>query len=485
MTHPHDEDNRSVAIDSFQEWLNQTANQEDRAPEDILHRMVSTYWIVNELQESVGELPLPEDLETADEPDPEPAHTADTTDPAVDIERVIEAILEVKEAQQPDPPTTGTGIDPALLDLIRTLKEDNRADGELSVYRSLDRLEHRQESLEERTTERLRSVEAELADVAESLEDRHEALGAETREHLRGMEAELESITTEFEDRHAALKADTDDELESFKAELASVTEHLEQRQEELETRLLDRVDRIESDVTSLGDRIDQRVGTVEDRIETTREEMRGIISTFSDRVDTIEADTSAIGEELEEMDSEVGELGGSLDDVTADLHDLVGDIDHLYDRVDAELESQADEMAELRAEFSATTAEIDERMGTLADQLEEGYMEHKEQLATHDMLFDQLDDELVDLVAAREERDRLDQLLDHAQANGVSSAACEACHTDVDLTLLNSPACPECDRTFGSIRVERSFLRKRPYLTTINADVGPDVDSLIGDGED
>lgn len=382
----HD-DTPTTGIDSFQDWLQQTAEREGRSPDDVLHNMVSTYWILNELQESVSEFDLEGDEPTQSAPSP-PSMEQPTSEDGMDIEAVIDAIMEAQTANQPPaPPKQDSTIDSNLIDLIRVVSDRQGEGGgdNYTIQRLIDRIEHRQESLEERTTDRIASVEG---------------------------------------------------------------------------------------DVDELGDQLEERLANFDERMQSTREEVRDVISSLSNQVETVEGDVDELEDRLSEIDDELGM-------VLTDMDDLSGDLDHLFQRLDDDVDELAGEIAALEARLEEVSSAMNDRVSSLTEQVDEEYVELDERTANLSMLFDHVDDELVKLREAQESDNRLENILNQAQANSVSNAECEGCHEDIDLSLLVSPQCPACDREFGSLRVERSWFRKQPYLTTINADPTFDITSL------
>ena len=382
----HD-DGPTAGIDSFQDWLQQTAEREGRSPDDVLHNMVSTYWILNELQESVSEFDLEGDEPTQSAPTP-PSMEQSTSEDGMDIEAVIDAIMEAQTANQPpEPPKQDSAIDSNLIDLIRVVSDRQGEGGgdNYTIQRLIDRIEHRQESLEERTSDRIASVEG---------------------------------------------------------------------------------------DVDELGDQLEDRLASFDERMQSTREEVRDVISSLSNQVETVEGDVDEFEDRLSEIDDELGM-------VLTDMDDLSGDLDHLFQRLDDDFDELAGEITALEARLEEVSGAINDRVSSLTERIDEEYVELDERTANLSMLFDHADDELVKLREAQESDNRLENILNQAQANSVSNAECEGCHEDIDLSLLASPQCPACDREFGSLRMERSWFRKQPYLTTINADPTIDITSL------
>lgn len=157
----------------------------------------------------------------------------------------------------------------------------------------------------------------------------------------------------------------------------------------------------------------------------------------------------------------------------TEQSSDELAEIRDRLDRLEAHSEEksggddgQADPHQELRGQLTMLTQRIDAVKEQLRDRqrsLDSRVDQELEYLIPIlDYLIDTTDDlgENLDAVADQQEtlRDRQDahdQLVDlkrRASRLGVTTAACEYCETSVDLRLLPTPDCPECDHRFQDI---------------------------------
>lgn len=263
MTNPFERSEvNAVDFAEFHEWLEETADREGSSPEEVLGQLVSTYWILTELNELSDErsgesLGAPaEGSEPAEEPPAEPEPRRRSRAELVDLIRTLAgssgggsptperppaidpSVLELVElliGRRGDPgdapagPAPPAGDDPARgEELARLAAEvaDLEADLEGAEHRLsrtmadlLDVADELAGAVEDNAAAiaDLRTLEeagdAELAERVERLADRFEASYADVRTVL----THLLDASAEFDERLDALAAARDDDLRDLR----------------------------------------------------------------------------------------------------------------------------------------------------------------------------------------------------------------------------------------------------------------------------
>jgi|GEM_PF-2513086 len=199
-----------------------------------------------------------------------------------------------------------------------------------------------------------------------------------------------------------------------------------------------------------------------------------------------------------EGIDSE--ELPLDVDRVFADsVSEDIGGITKRLDRLEEALSTaeETDDSGEMAAQLEMLSQRIDgveEKLTRRQDSLKSRFDEEFDNLETIlDYLLDSTDelDDRIDSIAAeqsidrehRDEQERLVELKRLASRLGVRSAKCEYCDSAIEIALLPTPDCPQCDRRFTDIQPSSGWfgfgsnvlrVTEEPYL-----DDGTDSESI------
>lgn len=208
-----------------------------------------------------------------------------------------------------------------------------------------------------------------------------------------------------------------------------------------------------DTDERDPADRIEDLESTLSDRIDDIDARFRHL------REGDVERASQPSGDELVES---VEELRGRVEELERSLAEGE-DVSASFER---ELEGLAEQLRTVRASLSS-------RQEALEDRIDDEFG-HLRTILEH--LIDATDD--VDGRTARLE-DRYDHELRLLQANidrlielkrtaarlGIGTAVCEYCDEKVDLALLPTPHCPQCDRTFLDVEPKQGWFGS-PKLT-------------------
>lgn len=229
-------------------------------------------------------------------------------------------------------------------------------------------------------------------------------------------------------------------------------------------------------------------LATAEETEAATAEEvaeLRAVVNSLGETTDQLETDVESLSAEVETLETEVDE----------DVEDLRERLVRLYR--DAEQKAEADhthpDLAERLDEVDANARAVADRLDGLEDRVESiddtvaGIEDRLDALAAAD---DDAADKLSRVASAvvRTQRrlraiegeraaDRLDDILDAANRNGVQTADCDGCGHTVRLSLLSSAECPHCESRFAGLDPADRFYR-RSRLTV------DDRPALSGDSE-
>lgn len=163
-------------------------------------------------------------------------------------------------------------------------------------------------------------------------------------------------------------------------------------------------------------------------------------------------------------------ELPLDVDRVFADsVSEDIGGITERLDRLEEALSTaeETDDTGELAAQLEMLGQRItavEEKLTRRQDSLKSRFDEEFDNLGTIlEYLLDSTDelDERINSLAAeqsvdqehRNEQERLVELKRLASRLGIRSAKCEYCDTTIEIALLPTPDCPQCDRRFTDIQ--------------------------------
>jgi hypothetical protein len=197
--------------------------------------------------------------------------------------------------------------------------------------------------------------------------------------------------------------------------------------------------------------------------------------------------------------DSDTGPNLGSDDrtdplDVEAVSRQVSDELGEIRDRLDR-LESQSGDesgQAELSEEFRGQLTMLTQRINAIKKQLTDRHRSLESRLDQEleylipilGYLIDTTDDLKDTLYAVAEQQktlqnqqamdDRLIDLKQQASRLGVHTATCEYCETSVDIQLLPTPDCPECEYYFEDIEPASGWFGRGTNTLTVTEDSPP-----------
>lgn len=246
MNDRYNHDELSADLDTFLDWVNQTAENEGTSPDTVIQQLMSTYWILKELTETLEESPyehligqdtdVDEDREIPESARDERAARGDSANEIADIVKAIAEMNNQPRSVEPEP-ASGT-IDPGLIDVIEAIQQQSPPPA------SPDRSNVHLASQLERVRERVSSLSRDIEDVDGRIDGVHERIERD----VGGITDRVESV----ESTAAGLDDRIDEIAERNKAELANLAESVD----ELETTVEQKVDHEAIDsLESLADR--------------------------------------------------------------------------------------------------------------------------------------------------------------------------------------------------------------------------------------
>jgi DNA repair exonuclease SbcCD ATPase subunit len=341
---------------TFEDWIDHVADTEGVPPEAVRARLMSSYWILDELARHLDDVSL-EDLS-----DELAAKELTGTGSGEDNNR-IRAMLEELVAD------------------ARSMEPHRRADPErlVEVVESLDGFG------ETGTHSRTRTASPESEHAADPLKPARRKLREQVEAAREGQTASRHERSTPGEepDRHLEEPIDSA-ELEAMEAEMTDRLSELEAMLEAVEAEV-DRLDSVLSeqteDLTDIDGRLDaqtDRLGNLGDTLATLAEKLQaldGSVETNLDRLDQFESTIDDHANHFQELQHSVSEHESELDKATEVLRSLFSEVDDLDDRtaviasvlrdlepvVSAHHErGQVDSLKEAAAELGVRTAECE-----------------------------------------------------------------------------------------------------------------------------
>lgn len=188
-----------------------------------------------------------------------------------------------------------------------------------------------------------------------------------------------------------------------------------------------------------------------------TLKEMHGLMEHSEEGMDT-EADplpldietlySETLSEELGEITSRLDRLETELDERGVKAGEIGTRVETLAQRLSSVEEKLGDRQNELQSRFDEEFANLE----TILDYL----IEMTDDLESR---LDQVVEEQAAERTHREEQERLVDLKRLASRLGVKSAKCEYCDERIEIALLPTPDCPQCDRRFTDIQPSQRWL--------------------------
>ncbi len=208
---------------------------------------------------------------------------------------------------------------------------------------------------------------------------------------------------------------------------------------------------------------------------------------------------------QLEDLKSRLETLEESVEADIQDLRDRVVQVkretdskapaDHTHEqleqRLDQQLEQLQDDLEDTQADLSATNARLEGGFENFEEILE-SLMNRTETLETDvETLGTALQTmrRTLDSIGEREQqRARADHLKRTAAKRGVRTAKCADCNSKLDVALLSTATCPNCEARFHTLDANPGFFGtsiletgERPALEGGSAASRPDLESMGG----
>lgn len=212
---------------------------------------------------------------------------------------------------------------------------------------------------------------------------------------------------------------------------LSDIADEQNLTEEELLTRFLSAME----DGDSLGG-ADESIEALETEITATREEFQEKIEDVRDRVIQVkrEADQKAPANHSHQAFTQ---LKRQLDEFEGDIAEL-----------DHQVNDGFENFEEILEYLTETTESLDKKITTLA----RAVMNLRQQVQS---------------LSERHDRDLvLQRILDTGNRERVKRAECQSCEQKIDLALLSSPVCPNCQELFSDLEVNKGFFNSSVLKT-------------------
>ena len=133
----------------------------------------------------------------------------------------------------------------------------------------------------------------------------------------------------------------------------------------------------------------------------------------------------------IAELDDELVEIRNQLAELETDLTERIETTAEGQDELEAWIEDEFDNIEDVLQHLLSTTDNLEYRIGSAVDSQRE---------------------QIEPLQQAHTQREQLTTIKDEAIRKGVTTAECEACEETIDLGVLPSPNCPNCEQRFTGV---------------------------------
>lgn len=207
---------------------------------------------------------------------------------------------------------------------------------------------------------------------------------------------------------------------------------------------------------------VQQSLSELQEAIDDVSTEIAQLESRHDADIARLEADIDDATQSLDELDSRGDNLvtRAELRPLMVSLRNEISAVEETTDALGDRVSDVADAHAELRDELSALGHDHDELAESIKEDLDgiENLFQHllhrtDRMVERSDTEGQRHDESLAAIEEHIQERNRFAALMREANQKGVSTAVCENCDTEVDLGLLESTRCPECDHAYSGIR--------------------------------
>lgn len=234
---PSDRSRDGVDFTAFEEWVEQIADENGMSKQEVIDRMMSSYWIMDEFVGMVDESPEGEDDETSppvfkqdQRRQPNNTDTADSAGEETqnDVEALLESIqdlqdeLQTKRSTQPTDSKSHTGHEPSAPDNDRTHSGDAQTPTSSPQSPAVG-------------SEKLTQIETQMQWLASEL-DRIESEYEQSTSHLEEQVTELMDEVERLS--HAIENAAEPEDLETLSEQVDSDLEDLSAQIEQVQTKV-------------------------------------------------------------------------------------------------------------------------------------------------------------------------------------------------------------------------------------------------------
>lgn len=242
-------------LDTFQAWLQETAEREGTDQEEVIDQLMATYWILSELST------IMEDTEFAEMDESGGKSGSDHRE----IVEVIESIAKLNAPQTVSEAPHGTGaIDPGLVQLIESIASRSSSDrSDIAVELKIEKVRDEVDTLTRKLAEMDQQTE-EMDETFHSALATHRSRLQQLKRDINELEGALTSsvdverfleLETRFEARETEIDAQVhqlNTRFEDAYASIKTILEHLLSTTEHNETRIDILVDTLTSEIEAL-----------------------------------------------------------------------------------------------------------------------------------------------------------------------------------------------------------------------------------------
>ncbi len=266
---------------------------------------------------------------------------------------------------------------------------------------------------------------------------------------------ELRQLRTAVQELSERSDAESRDRQSGPRADDPRVSRSSSQRRSDgLQTALADLQERIEDlseELSEVQETHDRDVADLRADVEETLETLEGLESSVDGLVGNSELESLAVSfeEELSRIEDTTTELDGRLAQLEEAHSETAGEVTDLADGhsdLEARLDREFDSIENLFQHLMDRTDDLEYQITAVSD--------------SHEERMDPVQDDI-------EEREQLVAVMREAHRKGISRAVCENCETSVDLSLLQEPYCPECDRSVSGLEPGGWLPFDKPVLET------------------
>lgn len=243
-------------LEAFEEWLEETAAREGSSTGEVLNQLMSTYWILNELNTVLEDTPY-DDIGALEGGSEATAATESSGNDHEAIVEVIQSIAEMNAGPESRSPTPSSSVDPGIIQLIEVLRDSETGSSrsstgeDVSRYR-IEKLQDDVDSLS-KTVATIENKTGELDEQYETVLVRQQRQVSQLRDDIDRLESVLDGVVEPSElDAVDSRIDEIDDRFEDAYANIRQILEHLLTTSEANSDRIDVIVDVVESEFEEL-----------------------------------------------------------------------------------------------------------------------------------------------------------------------------------------------------------------------------------------